>query len=170
MARQNLQCGQFESGVTERQVVSQTVLEIRGSNDETDPFTRAAMVLVGAAFVGPNVERLVQLTGYPREYVDQIASRLKASGLWKEATLDYDPWDKEKIGCTAFTMDLLIAVGACIRGEKTVSGQYQFRAVEAVEAPDVNPDDHQGVEISRSALRRMVRTSPLEIYPKTKEK
>jgi hypothetical protein len=81
------------------------------------------------------------------------------------STLDYDPWDDEKIGCTAFIMDLLIAVGACIRREKTVSGQYQFRAVET---PDVNPDDHQGVEISRSALRRMVRTSPLEIYPKNK--
>jgi len=165
MARNSLQCRKIES--KERQMVSQTVLEILGSNDETNPFTRAAMVMVGAAFVGPNVDRLVQLTGYTQEYVDQIASRLEASGLWKEATLDYDPWDDEKIGCTAFIMDLLIAVGACIRGEKAVSGQYQFRAVEV---PDVNPDDHQGVEISRSALRRMVRTSPLEVYPKTKEK
>jgi hypothetical protein len=80
MARQKLQCRQVESdGNGERQLVSQSVLEIQGSDDENDPLAWAEMVLVGAAFVGPNVDRLVQLTGYSREYVDQ--NRDAASSL-----------------------------------------------------------------------------------------
>jgi integrase len=53
-----------------------------------------------------------------------------------------------------------------------VSGKGRRQAVLPLtqEAPDVNPDDHQGVEISRSALRRMVRTSPFRIYRQKKEK
>jgi hypothetical protein len=104
----------------------------------------------------------------------RIATRLKASGLWKETTLDYDPWDDERAGRTAFILDVLIAVGACIRREKTATGEYEFMSVEAPNIRVEENEDELGLQarskISRSALRRVVLTSPFDIYSKKKGK
>jgi hypothetical protein len=175
MARQKLRCQQVQSdGNRERQLVSRAVLEIQDSNDENDPLTRAAMVLVGAAFVGPNVDRLVQLTGYPLEYVDQIATRLRASDLWQDGTLNYDPWDDEEKGFVAFILDLEVASGRFVRKGRTASGQYKFGLVKeadnTLDKDEVVLRSRRRFRISPSALRGRFRQSPFDIYPNKKEK
>jgi hypothetical protein len=170
MARQTLMCRQSES--KERQMVSQTVLEVLGSNEETNPDTRAAMVTVGAAFVGPDVDRLVQLTGYAQEYVEQIATRLRTSGLWREGTLNYDPWDDAEKGFVAFILDLEVATGSLVREGRTANGQYKFWPVKEADNPP-NEDEvmlrsRREFKISRSTLRGRFRAGPFEIYPKSK--
>ena len=56
------------------------------------------------------------------------------------ASLDYDPWDDERAGRTAFILDVLIAIGACIRREKTADGEYRFRSIDA---PNIRVEENE---------------------------
>ena len=155
-------------------MVSQRVLEVLGSNEETNPDTRAAMVMVWGGFCGAGSDRLVQLTGYAQEYVEfrcQPGSELL--GLWQEeGTLNYDPWDDAEKGFVAFILDLEVATGRLVREGRTANGQYKFWPVKEADNPP-NEDDvmlrsRREFKISRSTLRGRFRAGPFEIYPKSK--
>ncbi len=61
--------------------------------ESNHPAYTSAVVMIAALFVGPDEEQLEYLTGYPREHIDQVASRLRASALWTADDVDYQEWD-----------------------------------------------------------------------------
>jgi hypothetical protein len=65
---------------------------------------------------GPNVEALIELTGYPGEFVTNVAMRAKAAGLWLEGDVDYSHWFEGDIvvNPVRFWMDVFVAEGLLI--------------------------------------------------------
>jgi hypothetical protein len=53
----------------------------------------AAAVLVAAALLGsPDINSLVQVTGYSRGFIEPISRLMHASGLWSDGHVECDHW------------------------------------------------------------------------------
>lgn len=91
---------------------------------------RATVVMVAALFVGPNEREIIDLTGYAPESVHEVASRLRASGLWQNDVVDYQEWDdRTQIGYIHFVMDLGVAEGILMRTGQKRGGKYLYRSL-----------------------------------------
>ena len=112
-----------------RESVKQLAMQYATPNEE--PQFKATMVLVAALFLGPNEGEIANLTGYTPEYVNEIAERLRASGLWTEAGVDYLEWDPDtRKGYLRFVMDLSVAQGMLFRTGEKRNGRYIYESVD----------------------------------------
>jgi DNA-binding IclR family transcriptional regulator len=68
-------------------------MEYRESIGDSNISFQTALVMIAALFEGPDIAKIAEVTGCPRETVDRIAARLTASGLWKDDRTDYQEWD-----------------------------------------------------------------------------
>ena len=94
----------------------------RASDKENDS-TRAAVVILVAFHRDANVPRLAKMTGYSVAFVQQIAERMKKSGIWKGEMVDCEYWIRG--GLAAFILDLLVAEGEFGRlSQKNEKGHY----------------------------------------------
>lgn len=83
-------------------------------NDKTkdNESYRCAVVMVAALFVGLDVNMIVQLTGYPEQFVETVASNLRLSGMWVDGQLDYGECSNDP---TDFYMQVSVAEGNVVR-------------------------------------------------------
>jgi hypothetical protein len=102
-----------------------------------DPYLRSqnvafkvAVVLIGAAFVGPSTEKLVAFTGYSRPFIAHISRRMHGCGLWANdrVVCDWLGADNEWIPAGLW-LQVLVAEGAAIacRGE---NGEWKYRVLK----------------------------------------
>ncbi len=89
---------------------------------------KATVVMVAALFVGPDVEKIVRVTGYSREYVAEVAERLRASHLWNGEALDYGDWSDSSKGALRHALDLEVAQGIVVRTNQTRDGEYVYES------------------------------------------
>jgi len=74
----------------------------------------AAILLVAAAEVGQNLERLSRRTGVPRPLASKCARRLIDSGVWSNAQT-VSPWVSDPGARDAFAKDVAVAEGKLLR-------------------------------------------------------
>jgi len=73
-------------------------LEIEEISDAEDrSISECMLVVISAAKVGADVDRLVEHTGYRRDFIEAISRRMRAARLWVDELVDYREWtDKEE--------------------------------------------------------------------------
>jgi hypothetical protein len=92
---------------------------------EPTPNYNVTLIIIGAFIEGPDVDRVAQLTGLRREYVDEIATRFRASRLWTKMGTDYNGvW-----GGSGLVMDLLVGEGAVFPTRSKKDGRYVYRSL-----------------------------------------
>jgi len=99
---------------------------------EQDDTYRAAMTLLMATWVtGPDVDRIVDLTHYPRSFVSLVCARMLKSGLWEECgTIHSDHWDRDDhCRVVAFLMDVMVGQGLAI-AKKERDEDFRYWAKE----------------------------------------
>jgi hypothetical protein len=108
--------------------VLRQVHEIADDLGAFDDIRSHAVVTIAALFTGPDVEAIVQLTGYPRDFVEEIGGRMRASGLWTSATVNYGDWfcSDELRKLIQFTLDLGVAEGKLFRTTEKKNGRWVF--------------------------------------------
>jgi hypothetical protein len=114
-------------------IIEQVRQTVDGFVDGGDPSYGTAMILVAALFVGPNVDAIVSLTGSAASLVENVACRMRASGMWTDEGAKYDDWfcNDGLRGIAAFALDLGIGEGFFIRTcEKTSTGDWIYKAVD----------------------------------------
>jgi hypothetical protein len=95
-----------------------------------DPSRATALVMIAALFVGPSEVAVAEITGCPVAFVSVIAARLRASGLWTDAGVDYADWFATgNLGIANFALDIDTAEGVFVRTSKRENGQYEYRLV-----------------------------------------
>ena len=114
----------------------QTLTKIRGQvkcwikkvDDERDiHFGRCIMLLAAASFVtGVNVDQLAAYTGYPKDFVERVAERMKATGLWDENFIAGERWFGEDGRLTADIIEYaLVAIGE-VKCKRNKAGIIEF--------------------------------------------
>ena len=98
-------------------------------SEEDDSFQFVA-IMIAALFEGPNEERIARVTGYSPEFISQIGTRLKESGLWTNEKTDYQVWDDTTEGLIRFIMDVEVAKGTAFRAGDKRNGEYVYRITE----------------------------------------
>jgi hypothetical protein len=105
-------------------------------NPESADFRTAAILLAAAYLVGPDVDRLVQFTGYSRTFVADIAQRMRAYGLWSDDGVRTDHWWNGDQIAVAFWLDCLVGDGQ-IYMEHAKDGEELYTAFDP-KAKNVN--------------------------------
>jgi hypothetical protein len=70
---------------------------------------KTAVLLLSTLEVGPNVERLVKFTGYPKEFVRERVRRCRAGGIFRGGKIACEWFDEN--GGIALWCDVLVAEG-----------------------------------------------------------
>lgn len=94
---------------------------------------RTAVVLVTAALLtGPDIDELVVLTHYPRQFVEDISRWMHASGRWTNGAVDAKHWFEGRYwNRAAFVSDVLIAEG-CISRWLKPDGEWGYRLQDSI--------------------------------------
>jgi len=85
--------------------------------------------MVAAFFSGPDEGKIAHITGYSREYVEEVGERLRVSRLWTEKGIDYGPWTDDSKGWIGFSLDLAVAEGIVIRTDRKRNGEYLYQSL-----------------------------------------
>ena len=94
------------------------IQELDPDIDPESPGFREAIILMAAGYlVGPRVDLLVQFTGYPMTVVDDIAHRMRASGLWGDSEVRTERWWDDRF-TGVFWADCLVAQGLVYVGAR----------------------------------------------------
>jgi hypothetical protein len=105
------------------------------------------VVVISALEVGADVDRLIEYTGYGREFIEAISRRMRAAGLWTGELVDDREWrDKDDEFMADIFTHGLVAEGTLIRKPDENGGCTYFDAEtedwagEWHPAPAVNVD------------------------------
>ncbi len=99
--------------------------DLKGKEDDLD--YRTAVVLLAALAVGPSVDRLVEFTGYSRDFIAGISLRMHASGLWEGRGVHVSHWFQGDLFSSApFWADVLVAQGL-VEARRAANGELQYR-------------------------------------------
>jgi hypothetical protein len=96
-------------------------LEIEEISDAEDrSISECMLVVISAAKVGADVDRLVEHTGYRRDFIEAISRRMRAARLWIDELVDYREWrdkdeDKGKDLMEDIFKHALVAEGSLLR-------------------------------------------------------
>ena len=92
-------------------------LEIEKISDAGDRNIAECMVVVTSALeVGPDVDRLVEYTGYGRDFIEVISRRMRAARLWIDELVDDREWrDKDEELMADIFRHALVAGGSLLR-------------------------------------------------------
>lgn len=85
-----------------------------------------ATVLVAALAEGPKVRHLSRFLRLNEDMVNDIASNMRAAGLWTTTSVNCEHWFEEPQGMAAFCKDLLVAQGRLLRCPSS-SGAYCYQ-------------------------------------------
>ena len=105
------------------------VLGIHPNEDSVGDEFRAAVVIVAGGFlVGPFVDRIVAVTGYPCEEVTALCDRMRAAGLWQD-DMTIVEWieDDGSYSSTSLCCQVLVAQGLMTAREDENHG-WEYRS------------------------------------------
>jgi hypothetical protein len=91
--------------------------EIKNSRSAEDRRISECMVVVMSALaVGADVDRLVEHTGHPRDFIESISARMRKAGLWIGELVDVREWRdaEEELMLDIFT-HAMVAQGTLLR-------------------------------------------------------
>jgi hypothetical protein len=78
--------------------------------------TKCMLILIASLGVGADVDRLVEYTGYPREFIETVSQRMRNADLWiGELVDDLGWWDQENNLTAEFFARALVAEGDLVR-------------------------------------------------------
>ncbi len=93
----------------------------------------AAVLVLSAACLGPDVDDLVAFTRYPRDFVASVSQRMRSCGLWGDGFVNDDWWIRGKFGDeirgAGFWTDVLVAQGMVAVAGRDDEGRLLFRAI-----------------------------------------
>lgn len=103
---------------------------IENTKDADDKRTSQCMlVLLSALGEGADVDRLVEYTGYPREFIETISRRMRRAQLWIEEFVDdREWWDEHENLTSGLFVHALVAQGQLLRVDRQGGG---FRYLDA---------------------------------------
>jgi len=77
---------------------------------------KCMVILIASLGVGADVDRLVEYTGYPREFIESVSQRMRNADLWMGELVDYFGWFDQEENLTAESYaHALIAKGDLVR-------------------------------------------------------
>ena len=82
--------------------------------------------------VGPFVDRLIELTGYPREMVSSVCDNMRSVGLWKEFATDAEWIDENGYKPTALSCHVLVASGLLAAEWNSEKNAWAYRPVPVI--------------------------------------
>lgn len=94
---------------------------------ETDPAFMGASILLASTLLGADEAAIAAALDYEPEFVDQLGSRLRNSGIWtgRDISDDHrDAWEAES-GGIAFWMDVSVANGNMVVSHRE-NGQARY--------------------------------------------
>src|SRR5438477_3709714 len=94
---------------------------------ESDIECKTAMVVFTARSEGSDVDVITEITGYGRDFVQEIANRMRRSSVWTNKSFHCDDWDHPEKGLAAFALDSLVAKGSFIPEYR--DGKYRYQKV-----------------------------------------
>lgn len=83
---------------------------------EGDEYFDTALFMLGALYVGHDLDKLEKLTGVSREFIEPRADRLRRAGVWRANDKTACEWFDEG-GGLSFWMDVAVALGLMNRGK-----------------------------------------------------
>lgn len=96
--------------------IEETVKECCPDIGEDELSFQTAVVLFAAMVVGPDMDNLTAMTGYPREFVGDIAFRARDTGLWIDGRVCYVHWFKgDSVRFVPILCDILVIEGKLTR-------------------------------------------------------
>lgn len=108
----------------ERDKMNQIQAEIFGEVEKidpnlkrTDPHFMHHAILLSCLRCGPDEALIAKVLEYDREFVEQVGSRLRTSGIWNGdciATNHFEAWRDPEMGGVSFGMDAAVAAGDMI--------------------------------------------------------
>jgi hypothetical protein len=99
--------------------------------DPESPEFRTAVIVMAATFVvGPDVDLLVQFTGYPMSFVANIACRMRRYELWSDDRVCTEDWlEGDRINMM-FWVHCLVADGL-MRIDRNEDGERVYATIPA---------------------------------------
>jgi len=99
----------------------------KADNERDINIARCIMLFVAATFVtGANVDQLAAYTGYPKDFVERVMERIKATGLLDEDYIAGKRWIDEEGNLTPVIFgDVLVAIGE-IKCKRNKAGIIEF--------------------------------------------
>jgi hypothetical protein len=64
---------------------------------EQKEVTECMLVVMAALEVGANVDRLIERTGYKRDFIESISLRMRKAGLWDGELADDREWSNQSL-------------------------------------------------------------------------
>ena len=87
---------------------------------------KCMVILIASLGVGADVDRLVEYTGYPREFIESVSQRMRNADLWMGELVDYFGWFDQEENLTAESYaHALIAKGDLVR-DWPRNGRYRY--------------------------------------------
>jgi hypothetical protein len=103
----------LQSGYLE--VIKRALLQFYPYLHHQNTAFKVAVVVMGAAIVGPSTEKLVAFTGYSRSFIARISRNMRLCGFWVNGRVFCDWWDEDKNWRPArLWLHVLVAEGVCI--------------------------------------------------------
>jgi hypothetical protein len=100
---------------------------------ETEDNYRAGVVLLAAVWVtGTDIDEVIQITAYDRDFVAAISQRMHRAGLWEEGGFVHsDHWFDENgyYSSVAFWVDLLVGLGKLL-AKPDGNGSFWYQTAE----------------------------------------
>ena len=93
-----------------RAEIRAAALEVEPEIDQDSEDFQATLTLLASTRVGPNIKKIVTVTGVPTRMVSAFAANLRKNGVWKNGKI-YANWADEKDGGIEFILDCLVARG-----------------------------------------------------------
>lgn len=98
----------------------------------SDSAYKACAVMLAALFVGPKPQMIADVMGYDHDYVNEVATRMRASGMWDDAETHYSfelaEWD-QSINTLDALMDSMVAEGKLARTAEKRDGKYIYKSL-----------------------------------------
>jgi hypothetical protein len=118
-------------------ILEDKILRMDPLLDRHDIDVQLAIVVVAAAFItGPDVDRLINFTGYLRKFVTDISQRMHAAGRWENGIAHSEHYlVNEQLNPVPVFLDCLVAEGSAV-----VCGMRNGEAVYAAVGP---PPSHR---------------------------
>jgi hypothetical protein len=102
------------------------VREVLGEYNESEPAHLAALLLALSNKFGPDPRLLAMVTGRPEAEIELFGARFRAASIWRNGSVDSDPWRAPR-GAVAFFLDALVGAGETERRWTVDEAKLRFR-------------------------------------------
>ena len=104
--------------------LKQSIEDLEEGKDKV--ISKCLLILLASVEVGADVDRIVEYTGYLREFIEAVSQRMRAADLWMGELVDDFGWFDQEQNLTAESYaHVLIAKGDLVRSWRR-NGRYRY--------------------------------------------